>query len=155
MVKDIKTAEKYAYIGEEERKILLSKARPIVLLHKKNALENASPGLPNVGIYLPYSALHHILFHYMEKDALVMTSANMPGQPMITENDESFSLNADYYLLHNRKIINRIDDSVVKIWKGRKFFIRKSRGFIPSFILSPHNKKIIAVGAEENSSAAQ
>ena len=155
MVKDIKTAEKYAYIGEEERKTLLSKARPIVLLHKKgNALENASPGLPNVGIYLPYSALHHILFHYMEKDALVMTSANMPGQPMITENDESFSLNADYYLLHNRKIINRIDDSVVKIWKGRKFFIRKSRGFIPSFIPSPHNKKIIAVGAEENSSAA-
>ncbi len=155
MVRDIKTAEKYAYISEEEKKILLSKARPIVLLHKRNdALENASPGLPNIGIYLPYSALHHILFHYMKKDALLMTSANPPGQPMVIENERAFDLNADYYLLHNRKIVNRIDDSVLKIWRGRKFFIRKSRGFIPSFLPSPHNKKVIAVGAEENSSAA-
>ena len=155
MVRDIKTAEKYAWISEEERKNLLSSSRPIILLHKKNdLLEEASPGLSNVGIYLPYTATHHILFHYMKKDALIMTSANKQGQPMIIENEKAFSLNADFYLLHNRRIINRIDDSVVKIWKGKKFFLRKSRGFIPSFISSPHNKKVISVGAEENVTAA-
>jgi len=110
--------------------------------------------LPNIGIYLPYSALHHILFHYMKHDALIMTSANLPGEPMVISNREAFSLNADYYLLHNRKIVNRIDDSVIKIWKNRKFFIRKSRGFIPSYIHSPHSKRIVGVGAEENVSGA-
>ena len=155
MVRNVEIAKKYAIINEWEEEVLKSSSRPIVLLHKKNdEMEEASPMLPNVGIYLPYSALHHILFHFMKKDAIIMTSANFQGQPMIIENDDAFSLNADFYLLHNRKIINRIDDSVVKIWKGKKFFIRKSRGYIPSSIPCPHNKNVIGVGAEENVAAA-
>ena len=151
MVKNIKTVMKYAHITREEEKILLSDKRPIVLLNKKNnKLEQASPGLSTVGIYLPYSGVHYLLFSYMESDALIMTSANVAGEPMIIDNEKAFSLGADFYLLHNRDIINRVDDSVIKLWKDRKFFIRRSRGFIPYFIKSNHNKRIISVGAEEN-----
>jgi len=151
MVRDIKTAMKYAYITKEEEKILLSNERPILLLNKRNnKLEEASPCLSTIGIYLPYSGVHHLLFSYMNSDALIMTSANIAGEPMIVDNEKAFSLGADFYLLHNRDIINRVDDSVIKLWKGRKFFIRRSRGFIPYFIKSNHSKRIISVGAEEN-----
>ena len=149
MVRDIDTVEKYAYVTEEEKKLLLSSRKPIVLLHKKG-YEEVSPGLSTIGIYLPYTGLHHILFSYMKKDALIMTSANLPGEPMLIENRDVFSLKADLYLLHNRKIPNRIDDSLIKVWKGKKFFIRKSRGYVPDPIKIDHRKSILSVGAEEN-----
>lgn len=79
-----------------------------------------------------------------------MTSANVPGETMFTENEDVFSLSADIYLLHNRKIPNRIDDSVVRLWKGKKFFIRKSRGFVPEPISVSYDKRVLSVGAGEN-----
>jgi len=149
MVKDIKTAGKYGDISDYERKLLLSKSRPVVLVKKKKA-EGVSPGLNTIGLYLPYTGLHHILFSFLKSDAVIMTSANIPGEPMITSNDEAFSLGADYYLLHNRDIPNRIDDSVVRNWKGKTFFLRKSRGFVPESFDVTYDKNIISVGAGEN-----
>ncbi|MDH7506358.1 MAG: carbamoyltransferase HypF [Candidatus Thermoplasmatota archaeon] len=149
MVKNIKTAEKYGEITEDEKKLLLSKNKPIVLVKKKKA-EEISPGLNTIGIYLPYTGLHHILFSFLKSDAVIMTSANIPGEPMIIKNDDAFSLNADVYLLHNREIPNRIDDSVLRIWKGNTFFIRKSRGYVPDPISVSYKNRVLSVGAGEN-----
>lgn len=149
MVRDIATAEKYAEITENERKLLLSSTKPIVLVHKKEH-KNIAPGISTIGLYLPYTGLHHLLFSQMNEDALVMTSANPSGEPMVIENEEAFSLKAEYYLLHNRAIPNRTDDSVIKLWRGKKLFLRKSRGYVPVPIAVSHEKTVLSVGAEEN-----
>ena len=130
MVKDIETAKKYGRITEHEEALLFSKSRPIVLV-EKIGLEEASPGLNTLGIFLPYTGLHYLLFSYLKSDALVMTSSNVPGEAMITTDEEAFSIDADIYLLHNRAIPNRVDDSVVRMWGSNTFFIRKSRGYVP------------------------
>ncbi len=150
MVKDIETAEKYSYVNDFERSLLVSSSRPIVLLKKKNVEEGIAPGLPYVGIYLPYSAFHYILFHYLKHDAIINTSANIPGEPMITKNSDVFSLNADFYLIHNLEIFHRTDDSVLKTWKNRTLFIRKSRGYVPDIIKVPYKERILSLGAHTN-----
>jgi len=149
MVRDLDTARKYAEINDYEVSILTSNARPVVLLEKKKA-EEISPGLNTIGLFLPYTGLHHLLFSYLKSNALIMTSANIPGEPMITKNKEAFSLNAEIYLLHNRSIPNRVDDTVLKIWNKNKFFLRKSRGFIPDPLPISYKNHIICVGAGEN-----
>jgi len=149
MVKDIETAEKYGQLTKDEKQLLLSKNKPVFLVKKKN-VEEISPGLNTIGLYLPYTGLHHLLFSYLKSDALIMTSANLPGEPMIIKNSDAFSLGAEVYLLHNRDIPNRIDDSVVRLWKGNNFFIRKSRGFVPEPIAVSYNNRILSVGAGEN-----
>ncbi len=149
MVRDIETARKYADITNAEQELLQSKSKPIVLLEKKKA-EDVSPGLNSIGLFLPYTGLHHILFSYLENKALIMTSANLPGEPMMTQNEEVFSLGADYYLLHNRDIPNRIDDSVVKLWKNKTFFLRKSRGYVPDPLDVSYKDHVLSVGPDEN-----
>ena len=149
MVRNRETAGKYADITKKERELLLSKQRPIVLVQKKTA-ELASPGLNTIGLYLPYTGTHHILFSYLKADALVMTSANIPGEPMIIRNEDAFSLGAEMYLLHNRDIPNRVDDSVVRICNDHTFFLRKSRGFIPDPLPVSYQSRVLSVGAEEN-----
>ena len=153
MVRDIETAKKYGNISEEEEKLLLSKNKPIVLVEKKK-LEGASPGLNTIGLFLPYTGLHHLLFYYLRSDALVMTSANIPGEAMIVEDDEAFSVDADYYLLHNRRIPNRVDDSVVRVWKNHVFFLRKSRGYVPEPLSVSYAEHVLSVGAGENVTGA-
>ena len=153
MVKNLEVAQKYGDITEDERKIMLSKNKPIVLV-KKTAAEEVSPGLNTIGIFLPYTGLHHLLFSYLKSDALVMTSSNIPGEAMITSDEEAFSIDADIYLLHNRRIPNRVDDSVIRLWRGNTFFLRKSRGFVPEPIAVDYNKKILSVGAGENITGA-
>jgi len=149
MVKDIKTAEKYGQITDFEKKLLTSKNKPVVLVKKKKA-NGASPGLNTIGLYLPYTGLHYILFSHLKSEAIIMTSANIPGEPMLTKNEEAFSLDADIYLLHDRQIPNRVDDTVLRIWRDNVFFIRKSRGFVPEPIAVPYKKRVLSVGADEN-----
>lgn len=149
MVRDIETAKKYGYISRKEEELLLSKNKPIVLVEKKR-LEEASPGLNTIGLFLPYTGLHHLLFYYLRTDALVMTSANIPGEAMIVEDEEAFSIDADYYLLHNRRIPNRVDDSVVKVWRDHVFFLRKSRGYVPEPLPVSYSEHVLSVGAGEN-----
>jgi len=149
MVKDFKTAKKYAEITSDEEKLLKSSTCPIVLVKKKK-LEDVSPGLDTIGLFLPYTGLHHLLFTFLKSDALVMTSANVPGEAMITIDEEAFLINADFYLLHNRSIPNRVDDSVVRIWNNKHFFLRKSRGFVPDPLPVDYDGHILSVGAGEN-----
>ena len=153
MLRNLEVAKKYADIHDDEKELLLSKSRPIVLVNKI-AAEEVSPGLNTIGLYLPYTGLHHLLFSYLKSDALVMTSSNVPGEAMITTDTEAFSIDADIYLLHNRHIPNRVDDSVVRLWKGNNFFIRRSRGYVPEPIAISYNKRILSVGAGENITGA-
>ncbi|KYK32249.1 MAG: [NiFe] hydrogenase metallocenter assembly protein HypF [Thermoplasmatales archaeon SG8-52-3] len=153
MVKDIKSARKFADISKDEEELLLSKSRPIVLLNKI-CCEEVSPGLNTIGIFLPYTGLHHLLFSNLKSDALVMTSSNVPGEAMITTDEEAFSIDANIYLLHNRSIPNRVDDSVVRMWKGNTFFIRRSRGYVPEPIAVSYSNRILSVGAGENITGA-
>ncbi|MEM3738921.1 MAG: carbamoyltransferase HypF [Thermoplasmata archaeon] len=157
MLRDIETVEKYAVVSEEERKLLLSQNRPIVLVKKKGfdeKIENASPKLPNFGVMLPYAPVHYLIFQHLKSDGFVATSANPAGEPMHIENQNAFSLGADYYLLHNLQIYNRCDDSVLRVYKTKKFFIRKSRGYVPEPLPFSSEKTIIGVGAQENLSAS-
>lgn len=149
MVDSIETAETYVSMTPSEKKLLLSNQRPIVLMKKKKG-EAVSPGLDRIGLFLPYTGLHHLLFSFLEKNALIMTSANIPGEPMIIDNNQAFSLQADCYLLHNRDIPNRIDDTVIKLYKNHRFFIRKARGYVPDPIPVSYIEKILSVGAGEN-----
>jgi hydrogenase maturation protein HypF len=152
MMRDLETAERYAHIDGEERGLLTSPQRPIVLLRKRaelrDALEGVSPGLGNVGVMLPYSAAHLLLFKHLEADGVIMTSANPPGEPMVTENEKAFDLGLDIYLLHNRRIIHRCDDSVVKVNSGMTNFTRRSRGFVPVPLRANHRHAVIGVGAQ-------
>jgi hydrogenase maturation protein HypF len=160
MARNIDVAKNMAEISQFEKELLTSLQRPIVILRKKPALLDdpilnlVSPGLDNIGLYLPYSAIQHLLFNYLRSDAITMTSANPPGEPIITDNKEVFRLGCDLYLLHNRDIINRIDDSVIVPFEDKKFFIRKSRGFVPEELNPMHTKSVIGVGAEENVTAS-
>ncbi len=155
MVKDEKTLLKYTEPTDEELKEITSPLRPIVLIKKKETLpESVSPGLDTVGVFLPYSAMHHILFEKLKNDALIMTSANVPGEPMILKDEEIMELGADMYLLHNQRISNRADDSVIKLFNKNRYFIRKSRGHIPSYLNVKFKGDAIALGPQENLTAS-
>ena len=152
MIRNLETVRSFAAVSEDEEKLLASPQRPIVLLHKRAdafpKLDKVSPGLGNLGVMLPYSGAHLLLFHHLKADGIIMTSANPPGQPMVVENEKAFELGLDYYLMHNRKIIHRCDDSVVKINSGQTNFTRKSRGFVPLPVDANHKKTVIGVGAQ-------
>lgn len=150
MVRDPETAEGYGTLTEEEVQAMVSSHRPVTIV-RKGVYDNhgISPGLGNVGIMLPYTAMHHLLFHHLEEDALVMTSANAPGEPMIL-NDAVTRLKADCFLLHNREIVNRCDDSVIRVFNGRTNLIRRSRGHVPASMPLGLKGEAIGVGAQEN-----
>ena len=152
MMRDLRTVKKYATVHEREGELLSSPQRPIVLLHKRedsfSRLEKVSPGLGNIGVMLPYSGAHLLMFHHLKADGVIMTSANPPGEPMVTENEKAFELGLDYYLMHNRRIIHRCDDSVIKVNSGRTNFTRKSRGFVPAPLEANHKHTVIGVGAQ-------
>ncbi|AMH94196.1 hydrogenase maturation factor HypF [methanogenic archaeon ISO4-H5] len=156
MVKDLKSARKYCDPTPEEEEQLTSPFRPIVLAEKRNLPFNdiISPGLDNIGIFLPYTGMQVMLFDKLGEDALIMTSANVPGEPMILDDKDIMTLGADMYLLHNQEIINRADDSVIRLHGDRTFFIRKSRGAVPSYISFPVHGNAVAVGAQENLAGA-
>jgi len=157
MSKNLKTIKKFAKINKLEEKLLMSYRRPIVALQKSSYMlsELISPGIDSVGVMLPYSGIHHLILHYGKDPAYIMTSANVPGLPMLIDNDEAMENlkgKVDYFLLHNRKIVNRCDDSVVKIVDGAPAFLRRSRGYAPEPIKLAFKceEKVLALGAELN-----
>lgn len=151
MVRDLDAARMYAHVSQDDERLLTSLARPIVLLERAGkALEGTAPGLDRIGLYLPYSGLHHVLFGRLDTDALIMTSGNTPGEPMAIHDDEILKLGVDIYLMHNRRIINRTDDSVVIPHAGKRFFVRKSRGHVPDPLPIGHGRTLVAVGADMN-----
>ena len=146
LVKDVQMAKKIAHISLKEKELLESPQRPIVVLKKKkkNAFSIASE-LDTIGVMLPYTALHYLLFDHIE-EPLVMTSSNIPGEPISTTEKLG-----TYFLTHERRIVNRCDDSVVKVIHDTSFFLRRSRGYTPLPIMLPVTcQDTIAVGAELN-----
>jgi len=156
MAKDMASVMKYAEPVAEETEQMTSAHRPIVLVKKIHSeiTEKISPGLDNIGIFLPYTGMQHMLFSHLEEDALIMTSANLPGEPMILDDDHVLELNADAYLLHDQKIMNRADDSVLRMNGRNVSFIRKSRGHIPSYIETGIKGDVVSIGAQENLTAS-
>lgn len=158
MARDIETIHTFAKVNPEEEKMLSSPQRPIILLDKSRDYylsELIAPGLHNIGVMLPYTGMHIMLFDQVEEPAFVMTSANPPNEPIVTGNTEAFrklGSTVDYLLIHTRDIAQRCDDSVIRFHNKQRCFIRRSRGYAPTpiHLKKPSNKCVLAVGAEEN-----
>ena len=147
--------DRIARVSVEERALLMGQERPIVVLEKKDPAAHAAiSNLHTIGCMFPYSGLHHILFRHLRHPLLIMTSANMPGYPMITGIDHAMALmrhDVDYFLTHDRVIVNRCDDSVVR----DGFIIRLSRGIAPKRTAIDLGRRcILGVGPELNSNVS-
>ena len=155
MMPDVEMISKYAYV--ERQDVLEGPRRPIMIYRKKEyrkeLLDHAAPGLPTVGIMLPYTGLHFVMFDKMDVEGLVMTSANPPGEPMVIENEKSFELGFEYNLLHDRKIANRVDDSLIRVHGDDLAIIRRSRGYVPGY-LDFLAGKVMAAGADQSGCVA-
>lgn len=139
MVEDLEQAQKICHLSQDEADILSSPAHPIVLLTIRNPAllaHNLAPGISELGLMLPYTPLHHLLFRQQScPDVLVMTSGNLSGNPICTGNEEGIeklSQIVDHFLLHDRDIVTRVDDSVVRIIGETPHILRRARGFVPA-----------------------
>ncbi|HLN46230.1 MAG TPA: carbamoyltransferase HypF [Candidatus Sulfotelmatobacter sp.] len=158
MAKDLEATKSFAEINSKEQDLLTSHIRPIVLLNKRDSYSLSpliAPGLHNVGVMLPYSGLHYMLFDDVHDMAFVMTSANPANEPIVKDNDTALKMlgdTVDYFLFHDRKIAQRCDDSVARIHDNRVAFIRRSRGYAPAPIMLKEKAKrcILALGGELN-----
>ncbi len=185
MCPNIETIRKFCEVSGEEEEALTSNRRPIVLLKKlpNNLPDAVSPDNPCIGFMLPYTPLHYLLFYYPclspipdpsslapNFDALVMTSGNISEEPIVIDNDEAVSKLSDIaeaFLVHNRDIFMRVDDSVVRIQQFRDkwtrghgdteqkiisasiSFIRRSRGYVPEPIrLHEDGPEVLGCGAD-------
>lgn len=176
MMKDMDTVLRECILPESEdkmRELLTGYQKPIVLLEKRCAdekeadaasvgtgctlAESVAPDNPNVGVMLPYTPLHMLLFDYTDdirvSDCLVMTSANASGAPICRTDEDALSEIAgftDYILSNDRMIRTRADDSVTDFYKGRPYMIRRSRGFapLPIMIDSDIRGSVLAIGGE-------
>lgn len=154
MSRDLSAISHFAWTSEEENAILLSKERPIVLLAKKlpNPIApSVAPGNQYFGVMLPYTPIHHRLLDQGFL-ALVMTSGNLSEEPICIDNEEAFRRLkgiADNFLVHNREIYLRSDDSIVQRVSRRTRPMRRSRGFVPvPIFLKEPVSPILACGAE-------
>jgi hydrogenase maturation protein HypF len=154
MSADLDAVKYYAHIAPEEAELLASIQRPIVLLTKKRPEKLAFSVAPRnnyVGVMLPYTPLHHLLMQYGFA-ALVMTSGNLSEEPIAIDNEEAFERLADiadYFLIHDRAIYLRSDDSIVRRAGEETRPIRRSRGFVPiPIFLKERIPSVLACGAE-------
>jgi hydrogenase maturation protein HypF len=152
MAPSLEAIETFAEMNTKEKELLTSYTRPIVLLKKSQNyhLSNLiAPGLHNVGVMLPYTGLHYMLFDRVNELAFVMTSANPPNQPIIKEDEEALQQLGkivDYFLFHNRQVAHRCDDSVTRVHREKNVFIRRSRGYAPTPIVLQCESKHCAIG---------
>ena len=155
MVRDVKAARALCVLTAEEEALLTTPARPIVLAARRegNGIAAAvAPGIPWLGIFLPYAPLQHLLFADGRLRALVMTSANLSEEPIAIDNDEAqarLGRIADGFLMHNREILQRCDDSVASVVDGRVQLVRRARGFVPLGVELPFDAPpLLAVGGQ-------
>ena len=144
MVRDLEAARSIGSLSPADEALLTTYARPIVLVHRRSGntiAPSVAPGVPWLGIFLPYAPLQHLLFADDRVRALVMTSANLSEEPIAIDNDEALARLAniaDAFLMHNREILQRCDDSVMAVVDGAPQLIRRARGFVPlSVSLAP------------------
>jgi len=156
MAGSLETAKQYVYISEKEEELLLSPARPIMLLRKvtehNTVAPSVAPGMETLGILLPYAPYHYSL---VPSNALwVMTSANRSGDPVLYNDAqalEELQGIADYILTHNREIISPVDDSVVQVVHDKSIMIRRSRGYVPvsiPVVALEKSSTMLAMGAD-------
>ncbi|MFO0798673.1 MAG: carbamoyltransferase HypF [Gemmataceae bacterium] len=148
MVPDIDAAKRIAEVGDDEAAVLTGPERPIVMVRRRDAGGLIAPGLNTVGLMLPYSPLHHLLVDR----PLVMTSGNRSDEPIARDNAEArgrLADLADAFLMHDRDIHTACDDSVVRVFAGHEYPVRRSRGYAPLPVKLPRAAKaVLAVGGE-------
>jgi len=168
MAPDLDRIRLFCNVTGEEALLLKSLARPIVLLERRQGPEDGpelpydvAPRVSTLGFMLPYTPLHTLLFHQKGEDryspepnftALVMTSGNASEEPIAKDNEEALGRLpelADAFLLHDRPIFTRADDSVVRVFSGQTLFIRRARGYVPvSLPLEGRGPHVLACGAD-------
>jgi len=163
MADTIEQIQRFVHLTKTETRLLNSAAAPVVLAERKAGgavlAEQVAPRQQMLGFMLPYSPLHHLLLSDWQRHRpdrpLVMTSGNRSDEPQCTDNaDAGQRLHeiADYWLLHDREIVNRVDDSVVRVDAGRVRMLRRARGYAPTPIALPAGFEdappLVALGAE-------
>lgn len=158
MVRDLATADSYCLLGQAERDLLVSAAAPIVLADLRadaGVPVGLAPGLDRLGIMLPYSPLHALLLAPFDIP-LVMTSGNAGGEPQATENAQArcdLAPFAEAFLMHDRDIVNRVDDSVVQVADSAPRVLRRARGYAPRPLPLPpgfgrDHPQVLALGGD-------
>ena len=162
MARDMETAEREAEIPKTMRAVLDGPEKPIVIMRRRDGgkiVPAAAPGSRRVGLMLPYTPIHLLLFDYPDglsvPDVLIMTSGNPPGAPICRTDDEAretLAPLADVILSHDRRIRVRADDSVMEVYDGEPYMIRRSRGYAPLPVFLPLLERlqdgVLAVGSE-------
>ena len=152
MVRDECVARSTAELTDDARRLLSSSARPIVVAPARIALDGVAPENPNLGVMLPYAPLHHLLFAAGAPDRMVMTSANRSSEPIAFEDDdarERLAGLADAFLVGERPIARRVDDSVVRAGVLGPMVLRRSRGLAPAPVGNIRAREpVLAVGGD-------
>nr|WP_223243328.1 carbamoyltransferase HypF [Streptomyces sp. CBMA123] len=156
MARDLATVEGLLPVGPVERELLTGAVRPIVLLRRSGGctarLPAVAPGSPDLGVMLPYTPLHHLLLAAPGPDLLVMTSANLSGAPIVTDDRDALTTLAplvDGWLTHDRPINVPCEDSVVRVVDGEQLPLRRSRGYAPLPLPLPVPvRPVLAVGGD-------
>ena len=170
MARDIDIIKQYCHVSPQEEELLISPAAPIVLLRAKELIvadittekkqetrplsDSIAPGQNRLGFMLPYTPLHHLILNRMHQP-IVFTSGNISDEPQCLDNDEAkekLGKIADYFIFHNRDIVNRVDDSVVRVTDNKLQTLRRARGYAPEPINLPPGftniPPVLAMGGE-------
>jgi len=156
LAQDVEMIRRYAFIDEQEQTLLQSSAGPIVLLQAQgeSLAMGVAPGHRQLGFALPATPLHHLLLQALA-NPVVFTSGNVSDEPQCIANEEALDrlgIIADAFLLHDREIVNRVDDSVVRSISGQATMLRRGRGYTPAAITLPlgfeNGPAVLAMGAE-------
>jgi len=156
MFRDLASAERHVQVNKEEKELLSSWRRPIVILKNKSEGYNLAPsvshGFDTTGVVIPYMPFHYLLFEKLETDAIVLTSGNLSDEPVIINNNEALERLgkvSDATITYNREIHNRADDPVTFVVNNKPRLIRRSRGYVPNPVRTDFNVEgIFAAGAE-------
>ena len=152
MARDLEVARRLVRLTDDHERLLLDRARPIVLLPALAELPLVAPDNAALGMMLPYAPLHVLLFDYGCPEVLVLTSANRSSEPIAYRDDDArkrLAGIADAFLIGERPIARRVDDSVVAVRDGRPFMVRRARGCSPAAVCRlPFERPILALGAD-------
>jgi hydrogenase maturation protein HypF len=153
MFRDIEAIRQFCFLSTDEKEILDSWHRPIVILNSRKLLpESVSNGLSTIGALLPYMPFHYLLFDKLKTSAIIFTSGNLSDEPILISDEEAIdklSVLSDAIVTYNREIYNRTDDSVVRVIAQTPRLFRRSRGFAPNPVMVTSDVDgILAVGPE-------
>ncbi|RLE55780.1 MAG: carbamoyltransferase HypF [Thermoprotei archaeon] len=162
MVLDVSVGMRLCYLTSKHVELLTSPEAPIVIAPRREdapVSPYVAPNMSTLGIMLPYTGLHYLLLSELRDKFAIMTSGNIHGKPTIISDDvalKELGNVVDYLLVHNRRIVNRVDDSVVRLTDGEPTILRRSRGYAPTWLKLPFKlpRPVIAFGAELSSCGA-